>query len=240
MKMPKILQRDEKGNYGVMWEGVMLELVSVTTILNRAMKHSLLYFYGKYGNDEAKKIALEAAQVGTDSHAYFEAFFRGDASVATTGDLAKIKNCINNFRRFVEICKPDPVLIDGDKALELTVFSITHKFAGTFDGLFKIIHPVTKKPMVVIVDWKTSSGIYDDYWMQIEAYYRALTEMVERGILKLDVKIDGLALIRFAKEELFDASKDILILEPGNEARWQGFLGLAKYNEWCKTKKKFR
>jgi len=57
------------------------------------------------------------------------------------------------------------------KESEGTVYSHTHKYAGTFDGIFDI------NGENWLIDWKTSNGIYWDYRIQIIAYKKALEEM---------------------------------------------------------------
>ncbi len=223
--------------YEVTYDGELYNLNTVSTVTGCAMKYALLYFYGKYGNKKAKQIANDAAQVGKDTHAYTEAFFKNLKTITYVGDVNKIRNCVANFKLLVKKYKLKPLNINSDLALEVMVYSIKHKFAGTFDGLFEGINPKTKKHMVVLLDWKTSSGIWDDYYLQIEGYYRALTEMVERGIIKLEGKIDELWIARLDKEEQIDFDRDIRILIPGNEDRFKAFLGLLDYLIWTQLKK---
>ena len=233
--MPKILARDEKGKYGVEWEGQTLKLTSVTKVTDCAMKHALLFFYGKHGTKKAREIAAEAAQIGTDTHVYCEAWFLKEKIVNTSGDIKKIRNCIANFKAFVKKFEPVPYTIDGEMCLEMTVFSISHLYAGTFDGLFRL-----NDGRLVLIDWKTSSGIWDDYYIQIEAYYRALTELAKRGIINLKDKVDALMIVRFDKDERFDVDEDVVTLEPGNESRFNAFLGLNSYSKWKESAKELK
>ena len=69
----------------------------------------------------------------------------------------------------------------------------TRDYAGTVDALFR--DPVTER--FIIVDWKTSSGIYDSALMQVAAYCHALDSMLlESGRLKMGATVEGM-IVRF-------------------------------------------
>ena len=56
-------------------------------------------------------------------------------------------------------------------ASELIVVSLTHGYAGTLDGVAVV------RNKVVLLDLKTSGGVYDEYFTQLQAYADALAEM---------------------------------------------------------------
>ena len=55
--------------------------------------------------------------------------------------------------------------------IEVKVISEEHQFGGSFDFACMI------NDELHIVDIKTGKKIYDSYWLQLNAYYEAVTEM---------------------------------------------------------------
>jgi hypothetical protein len=201
-------------------------LPSVTSITACAMKEGLLYFYGKYGTQEAKRIGEEAAAIGDDTHTYINKFFTGKAgaTLEIRSRLHLMRNPVNNFLLFNKRFKPKPILIEKE------VVNKEDGYAGTLDGVMKL-----SRNRLVLLDWKVAGSIYDEYILQIEAYYRALTSMQKRGIIKIEGEIKDLWIVRFAKDGGMDFDKDILKLKP-NDKRYQAFLGLKDYFNWKHAK----
>jgi hypothetical protein len=71
--------------------------------------------------------------------------------------------------------------------LEQQVYSLVHGYAGTLDMIARYTRQDGKK-VLALVDWKTSSGIYLEYLLQIGAYHAAIREM---GHFR-DEELDGL------------------------------------------------
>jgi hypothetical protein len=71
--------------------------------------------------------------------------------------------------------------------LEQQVFSMVHGYAGTLDMIARYTRPDGKK-VLALVDWKTSSGIYLEYLLQLGAYHLAIREMGHYA----DEELDGL------------------------------------------------
>lgn len=69
---------------------------------------------------------------------------------------------------------------------ELHVVSRKHGYQGTLDaiGTASVMDPKTLKVkrMLVLVDWKTSSGIYPDMALQLVAYAEAYFEQTNKRI----------------------------------------------------------
>lgn len=194
-----------------------LKLPSVTTITGCAMKWALMYFYAKHGLKKAKEIAAEAAAIGTGVHDFIIDISKGNKLGKPD---TKFAQAIANFEAFRKAFKPEPVLID------FPVFSAKERYAGCLDEVDML------DGVLVLCDWKTSKAIYDDYKMQVEAYYRALLEMQEAGLVKLPAEVKELWLVQFDKESMFDEKKHIVKITP-NEQRFKAFLGLRDYFEWA-------
>jgi len=60
--------------------------------------------------------------------------------------------------------------------IEQQVFSLVHGYAGTLDMIARYTRADGKR-VLALVDWKTSSGIYAEYLLQIGAYHGAIREM---------------------------------------------------------------
>ena len=102
-----------------------------------------------------------AADAGTDAHAYLEARLLGqkaelpEQTMFTPLHGEAIKNVdalLNSLTDFKAV------------AVEATAWSNAHGYAGTFDGLHIIDGQLT------LVDLKTSKDVYPDYALQLAAY----------------------------------------------------------------------
>ena len=101
-----------------------------------------------------------AADAGTNAHAYAEAILRGETPVEPEDhEFAPLHgDAIKNVRELIAHVKPTVV------AVEATAWNATHGYAGTFDGLHIIDGQLT------LVDLKTSKDVYPDYALQLAAY----------------------------------------------------------------------
>ncbi len=205
-----------------------MQLGSVTSIGDCAMKYGLLMFYGKYGIKEAQARSKEAAMIGTGVHEYASDILRGHK--LGTPD-SKFKKPIDNLKKFLKKYKPEPLFV------EQPVYSLCETcmaggydtphictaYAGTLDAIVKIGNKV------FLLDWKTSKAIYPDYRMQAEAYYQAVLKMKE-----LNVKVDGMMLVQLDKELDFNYEDHVMEFET-NGIRNYGFIGLLNYFRWSKV-----
>lgn len=127
---------------------------------------------------------------------------------------------LQNFYKLAELIKPKSLL--GQQV----VYSKKHKYIGTFDRLLLI------DGKLVLSDWKAANSVNYTYLMQLEGYYRALTEMLDSGILKLDGKYEWheypLWLVQFPKKEEVDFAKHITKFKP-KEKRFENFLNLLHF-----------
>lgn len=127
----------------------------------------------------SKKITKTAANIGTNIHAYAEAFFKKQALPTLETDQAKLG--AEAFHKWLDAHKVEVV------ASERRIYSKEYHYAGTCDFVAKI------DGVMGVGDIKTSSGIYPEMRLQTAAYQNALQE--EKG-MKFDVRW----IIRFDKK----------------------------------------
>jgi len=155
--------------------------------------------YPKYYIDEILKRstsawsveAKKAANIGTLVHSYAEEYekHRCIAKNSETRklinehiDRKKIFSCIKKFRRW-EMKNKDEII----KSEEI-IASIVHNYAGKFDRL------AVRGSSIVLSDFKTSSGIFIDNFIQLSAYTIALKEW-------MNIDVDIIEILRFGKED---------------------------------------
>jgi len=200
------------------------EYVSVTTILKVISKPSLYFWYAKHGTakmwkvlDEIPKedrerilakhpdliknpqdIMSEASDIGKEVHNAIDDYVKGKE----VGKLNEItEKC---FHAFIEWSDKVGLVT---KASELQIYSDKYKYAGTLDFVGEI------DGKLCLADWKSSSGIYKEYSLQLSAYRRAYLEMNKNVKLSTDMylvrlgKYDGKFEIKVFKDskDLFDA-----------------------------------
>jgi hypothetical protein len=142
----------------------------------------------------------DAGNIGTMLHELIEKFIKGEKYQEPVNDMLK-----KSFEQFKSWVKDNEVEF---KSSERKVVSLKYGFCGTLDATAVI------KGKNVIVDIKTSSGIWDEYWLQTAAYKEALQEEFP------DLPVDHTIIIRCGKDGAFE------IKEMNNfEQNLQGFLG---------------
>lgn len=127
---------------------------------------------------------------------------------------------LKNFHTFVDHYHPVSVL--GQQV----VYHKELKYIGTFDRLLLI------KNKLVLVDWKATNFVGYEYKLQLEAYYRALTYMVECGIIKLDYKWakDNLMIVQLPKKEDINLDKHVIEFSADERRFENGFKGLLSFH----------
>lgn len=135
-----------------------------------------------------KKKSKEAAEIGSLVHEYC---YQLEMTKVSEELLSKIKQHPDKdkielgIEKFTEWKKTNE---DKIVASEQIVASITHKYGGKFDRL------ATRNGVLILSDFKTSSGIWVDHKIQLAAYRIAIREW-----LGLDVQ--GIEILRFGKED---------------------------------------
>ena len=173
-------------------------LPSVTTILGRFKESGGLIRWAYEQGKRAERGEIkdlydsrdEAASIGSVVHDMSEAHIAGDVErVAqirrdTQFNAEQIAQMENGFDAFCNWFDGTCIQISET---ETPLVSVEHGFAGTFDALGQ-----DRNGKLVLLDWKTSSGLYGEYVVQIAAYAILLAE---RG----DV-VEEAHLCRFSKE----------------------------------------
>jgi hypothetical protein len=147
--------------------------------LKEVVKESTQYY---------KKVAQEAADIGSLVHDFAEQWTTTkkisdelNKAIESHPDREKVEHCIKKFSSWHET--EGDVLISAEEIIG----SPTHHFAGKYDSLSE------RKGKVIIRDYKTSSGIYVDQFVQMAAYKIMLKEWN-------NVEVDELEIVRFGKE----------------------------------------
>ena len=131
-----------------------------------------------------------AANIGSIVHdyAYLTELGRLDMAnvlLANNADHPGRDKILNGVEKFLEWKKENK---DELLKSEAIVASVRHHFGGKFDRLAR------RGNKIVLSDFKTSSGIFPDQFIQLGAYALAIEEW-------LDVRIDAVEILRFGKEE---------------------------------------
>jgi hypothetical protein len=185
---------------------------SVTRILNILLPDFLMRWRGDLGNERADQIVREAFNLGSFIHFGAEVLAKGggvifnpvEDPVYTQKEVEALREklegnlCICRWQKeyvqlyriwqFFQLVRPQQV------ETEQTVFSITHKYAGTLDLLMFIKEGeymvAGSKPLVIpetgfyLGDWKTGKQISTSNKRQLSAYIKA----VQEGMPKLAIK----------------------------------------------------
>lgn len=143
-------------------------------------------------NQDYRKVRDKAADIGTITHFAIECFFHGwepDLSEFAPADIEKATIAFENFLSFWE--EQELTVLEP----EVQLVSEKHLFGGTIDA-----PSVDKQGRVVMLDWKTSSGIYLSQKLQLAAYERLWNEN------RPDQKVQRRAVVRIGKEKSNDHS----------------------------------
>jgi hypothetical protein len=146
------------------------EVPSVTTILNELSKPGLEKWYGRLGTTEAERQKNEAAEFGSRVHSAIEAIYHGQEPALTD---EKFKTVISNFKKWADHH------IEEWVAFEKAVYHDDLLYAGTVDAFAKL----KGSNRLVLVDFKTSKKIREEYYLQVVAY--ALASRVEDDVIDL-------------------------------------------------------
>ena len=192
------------------------ELPSVTTILNIIAKGEGFNNWLKKQGANADKILTDAGDFGTNIHNLLEAIGKG-IIIDTSLFKPKQKRCVEaflswknkNVRRF--ICTEQPV------------YNVQEEYAGTLDGVVEL-----NDGRNMVLDYKTSSYIYDTHELQAVAYLKAYE-------LTTGLKLEGAYILRFEKND--DKEQDMQEREVKNiDYQYEVFLATLKLWKW-KNKK---
>jgi len=148
-----------------------------------------------------RDFSQKACDIGTEVHAYAECYGRGENP--TWPSEERVKNGCMAFRDWWEDNHIEPIFI------EKKIYSRTYQYAGTVDLVANV------NGVLSVVDYKTSTGIYDEYLLQLGAYFQALKEEtglpIEQGLCVRFDKLTGeLDVKKYTLENLHTASNTFL------------------------------
>lgn len=137
----------------------------------------------------SKKLAQEAADIGSILHEYAEHYEQTafdiplelTQTINAHPDKTKIENCIHKFQAWKAENKDEII------GHENIIGSAKYKYAGKYDRLAK------RGKHIVLSDFKTSSGIYVEQFVQLAAYKIMLKEWS-------NIDVDVIEILRFGKE----------------------------------------
>ena len=153
---------------------------SVTTIIDGQLgwnKRVLMAWQKRMAEagEDPDKIRDKSADIGTLAHYMIECYLLeetpelGDYS---SNDIAMAKNAYDAFLLWWK----DAGLVFA--ASEMGLVSEKHRFGGTIDLLAK-----NKEGETVLIDFKTSNGVYAEHYIQVSAYVKMYEEMIKDPIV---------------------------------------------------------
>lgn len=135
----------------------------------------------------------EAADIGTAVHKYLEEYLNAGINGDVLPEMPVNPHIRAAIEAFLEWTKANKVKFI---ASERKIYSKKYKYAGTLDALGYVNGKLS------IIDFKTSSGIYDDMFVQVAAYANAVNE--EDG-----TKIEDCYIVRVPKDgSEFEVQRD--------------------------------
>ena len=173
-------------------------VTQVKGVLNQA---GLNMWRARVGLTESNKVMRARQNLGTKVHKLFEILLNGHEINIDNYNDKEVKEDISLMNELTENCELEPI------SLEQHLWSDTLNVAGTADYIGKYksnkkylnknIEPKFENTSFVVGDWKTASGIYRDYWLQLSAYVFIIEELT-------GIKPDGafIALFRNGKLEV--------------------------------------
>jgi hypothetical protein len=178
-------------------------LPGTTTVIGRFKESGgLLQWAFKQGQSGAASLYEQrdkAADIGTAAHAAIEAHINQANPQAVIYTMLSAEEdrqkALNAFDLYLKWEKQTGIKMIS-KYQEIQLVCPEYKFGGTPDAIGEI------NGEIVLLDWKTSNGIYQDYIIQLAAYRHLINNGVRMADNKpLGFKVSqGAHLLRFAKE----------------------------------------
>jgi hypothetical protein len=160
---------------------------------------------GNSGQDY-RKVRDKAADIGTVCHFLIECYFHDwepDLSEYAPADIERAQIAFANFLQFwneQELTVLEP---------EVQLVSEAYMFGGTIDA-----PSVDRQGRIVLLDWKTSSGIYTSQKLQLAAYERLWNENRPEQI------VQRRAVVRIGKDRADDHSIEWMF---SSDNEWEYF-----------------
>jgi hypothetical protein len=158
----------------------------VTTVLSVLAKPALVIWANKLGLQgiDSNKYKDKMASIGTLAHLMIMCYFRKttpDLSEFSQQEIDKANNCLKSFYEWEKQHKLEPLVVETPWTSDIYRYGGTPDFVGLIDGQLEL------------VDFKTGSGIYNDYLYQVAAY-RQLA--IERGH-----KVERARILRIGRDD---------------------------------------
>lgn len=153
-----------------------------------------------------KEILEDAGDVGHAAHNWLEQYIKLELGLLSDKNLAQLyedlekidpraKKCCQAALHWMKIHNVRWI------STEQKIFSLEHNFAGTMDGKALVdgcgdprCCPRSYNDYLMLIDWKSSNGLWPEYRLQTAAYQRADTE-------ENDTLYQGRWIIRLGKED---------------------------------------
>lgn len=148
-------------------------------------EHERLVAQGKPAPRHLYDVVDDAALAGNIAHDMIEAHILGK-EFTPEGSEDVIAKARNSFAQFLEWREQSRIEI---VATERAYVSERYQFGGTVDAIGR-----DGKGRIVLLDWKTSNAVYQDYLIQLAAYALLLEECAPEWTPQ------GFHLLRVAKE----------------------------------------
>ena len=142
-----------------------------------------------------RKKSTDAADKGKFVHEWCESYIKGEDPKLPVN--TELRNAVSKFLEWVNTNNVE--FLETEKI----VYSQKYNYAGTLDFIAKV------NGKIMLGDFKTSTGIYDEYFFQTSAYQQAYLEEYP------DKKIEGNIIVRIGKDatlelkESYDYEKNI-------------------------------
>lgn len=163
---------------------------------------------------EYRRIKRDAADIGKEIHEWVSEWIKGNKPEMPSNE--KVINGITAFLRFQKENKVKWV------ETERAVYSKKHKYAGTLDAIGEIGGQLT------LIDFKSSSGIYDEMRFQVAGYQIAYEEETGK-------KIQRAMILKFGKETGDFEVKELENIEEDKKA----FLACLQINKRLRELKQY-
>jgi hypothetical protein len=156
-----------------------------TTVLSGLAKPALVGWANRLGLEgiDSRAYTSEAATVGTLAHYLIECQLgcvEPDLADFTPAQLERAQTSLASFNAWLKDHTLEPLM------LEAQLVSERYRFGGTIDCYGRLDNDL------VLLDFKTSSGIYDEHKFQVAAYWHLLKE--------LGHPVDGARILRIGRD----------------------------------------
>lgn len=156
----------KRAGSGKLWTEALSALLTEQFKLKKKtakLDHAILAAIIETASGAPNQVKEAAADIGTRAHAYFDKVVKGEAFKIEDVE-ADIQTPVQSFLGWLK--ESNIQMVMGDTR----VASLKDKFGGSLDALG------WRDGKYILLDWKTSNGIYEEYALQVAAYAQAFEE----------------------------------------------------------------